>query len=746
MMDRHEESTAHPLEIPIPETQAPEVAGMAHMTETSGSQQDDQSVHFDGHDKQKSQGKSPSKPAAPRKNAQATPTTRPKGESKRGNTIIESMGVYLPDKEVSSKDLLASAKHALLYPLEKLTGIKSRRMAGETEFSIDLARKAIASCMEFSKYRPADIDLLICCNISRYDGPDFDYSFEPSTANRIKAELGFSNALCFDISNACAGMFTAISVADSLLKAGLIRNAMVLSGEYITHLTKTALQEIESEHDDRLACLTLGDSGAAIILEEGPDDKHGFHDIDLYTLGQYSHFSVARPSQQKHGGAIMLTDTIRANAIMVRESVQNMVQTLKRMNWGKDAIHHVITHQTAKTAISEMARQVNQFFKDEVIDKVKLINNVEDRGDTTTTSHLVAIWDNVLNGRIRPDESVVFAIQASGITIGSAPYTFDDLPERLSAMVSSGKRPRKIKEMPPVPIRRLSAPRVRVEAVGLADENLPADSLQLAASAARNCLGASGYHIGKVDLLINAGVHRNDFISEPAMAAMLAGDLKPQDSKSKTLAYDIFNGPVGFLNACHNAVAMIKAQKHKRAMIVASEIENNTGILGTQQVDLKETGSAIILDENPHGQAGFGGFAFQSFPEFRDAYTSKVCQKDGQTYLDFKRDPNLERHYLDLIPGVINQLLRREGLTIGQFRCIFAPQLSTEFVSELSRRLFIPRDRFADISEDGKDYYTSSFPYALADAQKRGRCDEGDIGLVIAAGPGIEIGSAVYYF
>ena len=151
MMDRHEESTAHPLEIPIPETQAPEVAGMAHMTETSGSQQDDQSVHFDGHDKQKSQGKSPSKPAAPRKNAQATPTTRPKGESKRGNTIIESMGVYLPDKEVSSKDLLASAKHALLYPLEKLTGIKSRRMAGETEFSIDLARKAIASCMEFSK-------------------------------------------------------------------------------------------------------------------------------------------------------------------------------------------------------------------------------------------------------------------------------------------------------------------------------------------------------------------------------------------------------------------------------------------------------------------------------------------------------------------------------------------------------------------------------------------------------------------
>ena len=58
---------------------------------------------------------------------------------------------------------------------------------------------------------------------------------------------------------------------------------MVVSGEYITRITQTAQKEIESFMDKRLACLTLGDAGAALILEQAPDKKTGFQKFDLQT-------------------------------------------------------------------------------------------------------------------------------------------------------------------------------------------------------------------------------------------------------------------------------------------------------------------------------------------------------------------------------------------------------------------------------------------------------------------------------
>jgi 3-oxoacyl-[acyl-carrier-protein] synthase III len=78
--------------------------------------------------------------------------------------------------------------------------------------------------------RSGEIDLLICCNISRCDGPNYRFSFEPATAVRLRQRLGLSRAWAFDVSNACAGMFTGITVADALLKAGAVRRALVVSG------------------------------------------------------------------------------------------------------------------------------------------------------------------------------------------------------------------------------------------------------------------------------------------------------------------------------------------------------------------------------------------------------------------------------------------------------------------------------------------------------------------------------------
>ncbi|MCB0642956.1 MAG: hypothetical protein KDC44_15010, partial [Phaeodactylibacter sp.] len=208
------------------------------------------------------------------------------------NTIIESLGVYLPPTVLTTDEVLAGCKKKVQFPLANISGIKSRRVAGQTEYSIDLARKAIIDCFQHSSYGPADIDILICCNISRVDEKDTT-SFEPGTSIKLKKEFGLTQALVFDITNACAGMFTGIYLVHTLLSTGAIRRGMVVSGEYITHLTETAQRETENYLDERMACLTLGDAGAAVILDKGTTQASGFQSIDLQTYGGYSHLCIA---------------------------------------------------------------------------------------------------------------------------------------------------------------------------------------------------------------------------------------------------------------------------------------------------------------------------------------------------------------------------------------------------------------------------------------------------------------------
>ena len=108
-------------------------------------------------------------------------------------------------------------------------------MAGETEFSLDLAMKSMERCLSSSSKQPSEIDLLICACISRHDGPD-GMSFEPGSAIKLKKHFGLDNALAFDISNACAGMFTAIKIAEAYLTSGHAQTAMVVSVDAVTAL------------------------------------------------------------------------------------------------------------------------------------------------------------------------------------------------------------------------------------------------------------------------------------------------------------------------------------------------------------------------------------------------------------------------------------------------------------------------------------------------------------------------------
>ena len=670
-------------------------------------------------------------------------------------SLIESLGVYLPPRTVSTKTIVDGCVACPKLPLERLTGIASRHMAGETEFSLDLGVKAVADCLARSQYGPDDIDLVVCCNISRLDGAN-EYSFEPSTASRICATFGIGDAIAFDLTNACAGMFTGIYLVNALISSGAIRRGLVVSGEYITHLTRTAQLEIESLGDPRVACLTLGDAGAAVIIDGTERTDCGFYAVDLFTLGRHSDLCIAKTTDQPHGGAIMTTDMLALAKIAVTAFLQHSAATVFRLRWRPDQVDHIVPHQTSRTTLETASREVKRLVAGRAKFEDKIINNVANRANTATTSHFVALKDAIVAGKVRSGESIVFGIQASGVTVGTAVYRLDDLPDRLletpadSPQATAGPKAGCF-------ARKGGAPRVRIEAVGVlpADTAAPKETMAMLTAASERCLDASGHPRNNVNLLLSTGVYRTDFLCEPALATLLAGALKINDSpknplQKRSLAFDLVNSGLGFLQACFVVSELIRSGAIRVALIAASEVENNPADAPEGPRGVCETASAVILDSTRGGETGFGAFRFATHPQPLDsfhAFGANVpidgCQVPR---INVRRDPEFDDQALACTVATVRELLSAEGVSPGDLKVVLPPQGSPSFIDGLARELDVPRDSFVDVSREEGDLFTSSMAYGFDALSHEERVAPGDLGLIIGVAAGIEVGCALYHF
>ncbi len=345
--------------------------------------------------------------------------------SQRDRIRIESLGVYLPDKVLSMEDLLASCRRRPRWDLERITGIHERRVA-VNEFAVDLAVQAAERSLGMSCYQAAELDIIICTSISKHNHPD-EFSLEPATAVRIRQAVGAVNAQVFDVVNACAGMINGIYILASMIRAGLARCGMVVSGEHNMPVAETAAREMRHSFDGQIAALTLGDCGAALILDKSPDPRCGFKHIDMVTGARHDHYCHSKPSRRGRGGALFT----KARGLQRTGNAHfpyYFKQTLGACAWNLDDLQHIIPHQVSVRGIENSARALERFLGCALPPITRII--ADRYGNTSTTSHFAALHHFILSGTIKAGDNMLLVSGASGIVISHAGYTMDDLPER----------------------------------------------------------------------------------------------------------------------------------------------------------------------------------------------------------------------------------------------------------------------------------------------------------------------------
>jgi len=337
---------------------------------------------------------------------------------------IDSVGVCLPERRLTTRELMDSTRHHTSIDLEHLTGIHERRVCSEGEDSLSLAVAAARDCLARSRHAPADLEMILCTSITRYVGGP-SYRFEPPLSLSIKEAIGAPGAVHLDLTNACAGMLTGVFLLNDLVRRGSIRCGMVVSGEFISGLGGNAAREIRSIYSRQLASLTLGDAGAAVLVERAPDGQPGISLAGFTTLCEHSRLCLGLPAPDAPG-ARMFTKARTIHKVAMQDTPPLLEDVLGRCGLALSDIDWLIPHQTSARAIKAGTRELVERFGE---GPKHVIMTVDEYGNTASTTHFVALHKYLTEGRFRRGDRVMLLALASGLEVGVVLLEMDDLVE-----------------------------------------------------------------------------------------------------------------------------------------------------------------------------------------------------------------------------------------------------------------------------------------------------------------------------
>jgi 3-oxoacyl-[acyl-carrier-protein] synthase-3 len=324
---------------------------------------------------------------------------------------------------LTSEALMSTTRHHTGIDLERLTGIHERRVSVGDEDSYSLATSAAQMCLDKAGRDASSVDAVISCSITKLRGGPTQW-VEPTMSSAVALALGVDHAaMTFDLSNACAGMLSGVTVANNWIRQGSVERALVVSGEYISQLGHNAARHIRTIMSKELASLTLGDAGAALLLERAPVGSPGIMLAGFTTVADYSRLCLGYPKGDDPG-ARMFTDARGIHRAAMSNTPVLLQEVLSAVGISLHDIDHVITHQTSARAIRKGMATMSAVFGDSP--RHDAVITVDRYGNTASTTHTVALVEELEARHVRPGETIALIALASGLEIGVVLLSLDE--------------------------------------------------------------------------------------------------------------------------------------------------------------------------------------------------------------------------------------------------------------------------------------------------------------------------------
>jgi 3-oxoacyl-[acyl-carrier-protein] synthase-3 len=319
------------------------------------------------------------------------------GEKMR-SAVIAGTGSALPRTRVSNGELAArfGIETSDEWIVER-TGIKARHIADPDETTGSLAIEASRWALEAAGIDASEVGLIVLGTAT----PDQTF---PSTATKVQAALGINDCVAFDVQAVCSGFLYALSVAESMIRAGTADTALVIGAETFSRIM---------DWEDRTTCVLFGDGAGAVVLKAEDGDR-GVLATKLHADGRHNQllYVDGGPSTTGTVGKLrMKGQEVFRHAVV---NLANVVTEVAALG-GFDAadIDWVVPHQANRRILDATARKLG-------LSPDKVIVTVDQHANTSAASVPLALDVAVRDGRIKRGDLLVLEAMGGGFTWGAA--------------------------------------------------------------------------------------------------------------------------------------------------------------------------------------------------------------------------------------------------------------------------------------------------------------------------------------
>lgn len=314
---------------------------------------------------------------------------------------IAGTGSYLPPRVVSN-DMLAEelASRGIETSdqwIVERTGIRQRHIAERGVTTSELATQAARQALEDANATADEIDLIIVATST----PDFVF---PSTACLVQGRLGSVGAAAFDVQAVCSGFVYALTTADSFIRAGRARCALVIGAEVFSSIL---------DWSDRSTCVLFGDGAGAVVLRAA--DEPGIKAASLHADGSQMKILCAAGNVaygQVTGDPFLRMDgqAVFKQAVTVLEKSARAV--CEEAGVALDQVDWMIPHQANLRILNMLARKLG-------VPMEQVVVTLDRHANTSAASVPLALDVARREGRILPGQHVLMQGVGGGFTWGS---------------------------------------------------------------------------------------------------------------------------------------------------------------------------------------------------------------------------------------------------------------------------------------------------------------------------------------
>lgn len=311
------------------------------------------------------------------------------------NSVLVGFGSFLPQKVLTNGDLSKFLDTSDEW-IRQRTGITCRCIVEGEETTAVLATKAASEALADADINAENVDLIVVGTVT----PDFTF---PSVANIVQKNLGIKNhCAALDLSAACSGFVYALDVADSYIKLGKAKTALVIGAETFSKIL---------DWTDRSSCVLFGDGAGAVVLKAEENPENGVIATKIFSDGSYADYL-------KTSGGVSTTQTSGTIQMMGREVFRCAVELMKSAveevlvenGLSLNEIDLLVPHQANLRIISSLASSLS-------LPMEKVLITVDEHANTCAASIPLALAKNKnkLKGK-----NIMLVSMGAGFTWGAS--------------------------------------------------------------------------------------------------------------------------------------------------------------------------------------------------------------------------------------------------------------------------------------------------------------------------------------